>query len=76
MSTAMAPQEIIARLLHESGQHTSEMVAAGPPALAAIISRATERLLAKRFDSAVEVANALRALLSGSVGFVCSTGLR
>ena len=61
------PQEIIARLLHESGQHSAEMTAAGPPALASIISRATERLPAKRFDSAVELANALRALLSGSV---------
>jgi TolB-like protein len=61
------PQEIIARLLHESGQHTAETVPSGPPALTAIITRATERLPAKRFDSAADAANALRALLSGSV---------
>jgi serine/threonine protein kinase/tetratricopeptide (TPR) repeat protein len=61
------PQEIIARLLHESGQHGSDIQAAGPPGFAAIVSRCTERLPSKRFDSAADVATALRALLSGSV---------
>ena len=60
------PQEVIARLLHESGQDASVLSAAGPPALTAIVTRCTERLPARRFESAADVASALRALLSGS----------
>ena len=60
------PQEVIARLLHESGQDSALLATAGPPALTAIVSRCTERLASRRFDSAADVAIALRALLSGS----------
>jgi serine/threonine protein kinase/tetratricopeptide (TPR) repeat protein len=59
------PQEVIARLLHESGG-TERAAISGPPALTAIVSRCTERLPARRFDSAADVAAALRGLLSGS----------
>jgi serine/threonine protein kinase/tetratricopeptide (TPR) repeat protein len=61
------PQEIVARLLHESGQHGSAIHAAGPPGFDLVVSRCTERLAAKRYQSAADVATALRALLGGSV---------
>jgi serine/threonine protein kinase len=70
------PQEVIARLLHESSQDTSLLSAAGPPALTAIVTRCTERLAARRFDSAADVASALRALLSGSTILTESRDIR
>jgi serine/threonine protein kinase/tetratricopeptide (TPR) repeat protein len=69
------PQEVIARLLHESGA-TEMSPAAGPPALGAIVSRCIERLPARRFDSAADVAAGLRALLSGSAIVTESRELR
>jgi TolB-like protein len=60
------PQEIIARLLHESGDHdVSESIALIPRELGVAIARCTERLAARRFESAADVGLALRALLSG-----------
>ncbi|HET7218640.1 MAG TPA: protein kinase [Vicinamibacterales bacterium] len=62
------PQEIIARLLHESGHHDSVVSdALIPRELNSIIARCTERLADKRFDSASDLALALRALLTGSI---------
>jgi eukaryotic-like serine/threonine-protein kinase len=61
------PQEIIARLLHESGHHESTAARAlVPRELEAVIARCTERLAAKRFDSASDLSLALRALSSGT----------
>jgi serine/threonine protein kinase/tetratricopeptide (TPR) repeat protein len=60
-------QEVIARLLHDSGTHDLETLdAVGPPGLSAVIARCSERLAANRYDNAAAVASALRALLSGS----------
>jgi len=70
------PQEIIARLLHESGARTEVLTAAGPPALTSIVTRCTERLPARRFDSAADVALALRGLLSGTTVVTESRELR
>jgi eukaryotic-like serine/threonine-protein kinase len=61
------PQEVIARLLHDSGDHESGVGdTLIPRELASIIDRCTERLAARRFDSAGDLGLALRALLSGS----------
>ncbi len=61
------PQEIIARLLHESGhQELSSATVIAPRELHVIIARCTERLPSQRFDSAGDVALALRALLGGT----------
>ena len=60
------PQEVIARLLHDSTPDTSAFDPLAPPALAAIVARCVERTPPRRFDAAQDVAEALRALLAGS----------
>jgi eukaryotic-like serine/threonine-protein kinase len=61
------PQEVIARLLHDSGTHDLKTLeAVGPPGLAAVIGRCCERLAANRYDTAGAVATALRALVSST----------
>jgi serine/threonine protein kinase len=60
------PQELIARLLHESAPDLSTSDPRAPQALRDIVVRAVERNPARRFDSAQDLASALRALLSGA----------
>jgi serine/threonine protein kinase/tetratricopeptide (TPR) repeat protein len=60
------PQEVIAHLLHGGPPAMSNVDPLVPPELRAIITRAVERDPAKRFESTPDVAQALRALLSGS----------
>jgi serine/threonine-protein kinase len=64
--TGVTPQELIAKLLHGSLPDLSTFDPLAPPELRGIVSRAIERDQGRRFGSALEVASALRALLSGS----------
>jgi eukaryotic-like serine/threonine-protein kinase len=64
--TGATPQELIARLLHESAPDLSTFDPLAPQALRAVVARAIERDPARRFDSAISVAAALRGMLSGS----------
>jgi TolB-like protein len=60
------PQEIVAKLLHGSRADLAAIDAAAPHALATTIARCTERQPEARFESATDIALALRALLSGA----------
>jgi serine/threonine protein kinase len=60
------PQEIVAQLLHDSGRHLTAIDALGPREFSAVVGRCTERAASARFESAADVAMALRALQSGS----------
>jgi len=60
------PQEVFARLLHDSAPDLSRIDPLAPQDLRAIVTRAVERGLERRFESASDMAGALRALLSGS----------
>ena len=60
------PQELIARLLHDSRPDLSTFDPLVPEGLRAVVLRAVARGPAKRFQSAEDVAAALRAQLSGS----------
>jgi serine/threonine protein kinase len=64
--TGVTPQELIAKLLHDSAPDLSSFDPLAPQELKAIVARTVERDPARRFDSAMSVAAALRALLSGS----------
>ena len=64
--TGMTPQELIAKLLHDAAPDLSAFDPLAPPELRAIVARTVERSAARRFDSAMTVAAALRGLLSGS----------
>ena len=64
--TGVTPQEQIAKLLHDSAPDLSAFDPLAPQELRAIVARAVERDPARRFDSAMTVAAALRGLLSGS----------
>ncbi len=64
--TGVTPQELIAKLLHDSAPDLSTVDPLAPQELRTIVARAVERDLTRRFDSAMSVAAALRALLSGS----------
>jgi eukaryotic-like serine/threonine-protein kinase len=58
------PQEVIARLLSNSGADLA-ITDAVPRELSSIVARCTARAAADRFQSAADLALALRALLSG-----------
>jgi serine/threonine protein kinase len=60
------PQEIVAQLLHDDRRNLTVIEAAAPRELTAIVARCTERAPSARFESAADVALALRALQSGS----------
>jgi serine/threonine protein kinase/Flp pilus assembly protein TadD len=64
--TGQTPQEVIAKLLHDTIPELSAFDAAGPRELRAIVARCIERNPARRFESAQDVSMALRALLTGS----------
>ena len=60
------PNEIIANLLHDSAPDLSLFEPSSPPELRSIVSRSVARDPARRFESAHDLALALRALESGS----------
>ena len=60
------PQESIAKLLHDGAPNLTKVDPLAPQELRAIVSRAVDRNPAHRFQSAGDVAAALRALMSGS----------
>jgi serine/threonine protein kinase len=60
------PQEVIAKLLHDSAPELAAFDPSGPRELRAIVARCVERSPARRFEGAQDVSMALRALLSGS----------
>jgi serine/threonine protein kinase len=64
--TGATPQEIIARVLHDSTPDLAIIDPLAPQELRAITTRCLERNPARRFESAEDVSTALRALLSGS----------
>jgi len=64
--TGSTPQEIIARLLHDSVPELVAFDPLAPSELRPILSRCVDRVTTRRFESAQDVAMALRALLTGS----------
>jgi serine/threonine protein kinase len=60
------PQEVIARLLHDSLPDLGAFAPLAPAELRPILSRCVDRVSTRRFQSAQDVAMALRALLTGS----------
>jgi serine/threonine-protein kinase len=65
--TGETPQEIIARLMHDSGVDLSAFDPLLPAEMRPILLRCLDRVVARRFDSAHDLAMALQALQSGSV---------
>jgi eukaryotic-like serine/threonine-protein kinase len=62
------PQEVLASVLHDSLPELTAFDPLAPPELRAIVSRLVERDRNRRFQTAGDVAMALRALLTGSLG--------
>ena len=62
------PQEIIASLMHDSVRELAPFDPLAPPELRAIVSRAIERDRERRFESAHDLAIALRSLLTAVAG--------
>lgn len=67
-------QEVVARLMTDSAHDLTLLDAAAPREMIAIVSRCLQRLPANRFQSAAEVAAALRGLISGSLSSVVGVG--
>ena len=70
------PQEIVAQLMHDRIPELADLDAAAPKALRAIVARSIERAPAKRFNSAGDLAMALRSLLSGSTAVSAGRKIR
>jgi serine/threonine protein kinase len=66
MFSGSTPQEVVARVLHDSAPDLSTVDPLAPHGLGAIVRRALERDPAHRFDSAREMAAALRGLLTST----------
>jgi eukaryotic-like serine/threonine-protein kinase len=66
------PQEVLANVLHDSLPELTAFDPLAPPELRTIVSRMVERDRNRRFQTAGDVAMALRALLTGSVDRVAS----
>jgi serine/threonine protein kinase len=60
------PQEIVARLMHDSGPELSAFDPLLPGELRPILLRCIDRVAARRFESAHDLAMALQALQTGS----------
>ena len=71
--TGTTPQEIIARLLHDSVPDLSSFDPLAPQELRAVVARAVQRDPGRRFASAQDMGGALRALLSGTAVRVLRT---
>jgi eukaryotic-like serine/threonine-protein kinase len=65
--TGATPQEIVANLIHGGLPETSAFDPLAPPELRSIVARSVDRDRSRRFESAQDLAMALRALLTGSV---------
>src|SRR5688572_1495498 len=65
--TGETPQEIIAQLLHDSGVDLSAFDPLLPAEMRPILLRCIDRVAARRFESAHDLAMALQALQTGSV---------
>ncbi len=72
--TGATPQEVLAHVMHGNPPELSAFDPLAPPELRAIVSRSVERDPARRFQSAQDLAMALRSLLTGAAGM--STGRR
>jgi len=68
--TGSTPQEVLANLLHDTVADLSAIDPLAPGELRAIVTRCIDRDPARRFDSAHDLAMALRALLTGSAARV------
>jgi serine/threonine protein kinase len=68
MFNGATPQEVIARVLHDSPPDLSSADPLAPHALGAILRRALERDPSHRFESAHDLSAALRSLLSSGAG--------
>jgi serine/threonine-protein kinase len=66
------PQEIIARLMHDSGIDLNSFDPLMPAELRPILMRCLDRVAARRFESAHDLAMALQALQTGSVSIAGS----
>ncbi len=64
--TGATPQEVIATVLQDSRPELGTLDPLAPAELAVIVRRAVDRNPSRRFDSARDLAMALRALLTGS----------
>jgi len=73
--TGSTPQEVIANVLHDRRPALDEIDEAAPSELSRIIVRAVDRVATRRFDSARDLAMALRALLTGSVSSSVARGV-
>jgi serine/threonine-protein kinase len=62
------PQETVAKLLHDTAPDLSGFDPMAPRDLRSIVARCVDRTPARRFESAQDLAMALRALLTGSAG--------
>jgi eukaryotic-like serine/threonine-protein kinase len=62
------PQEIVAGLMHDRAPELPPLDTAAPKELPPIVTRCLQRIPSRRFESASELAMALRALLSGTAG--------
>lgn len=68
------PQKVIASVLHDSRPDVAGFDPTAPPELAAIVARAVDRHPSRRFESARDLAMALRALRTGSSGLLSGRG--
>ena len=74
--TGATPQEVIANLLHNALPSFSAFDRLAPQELRLIVSRTVDRDPSRRFDSARDLAMALRSLLSGSAAASASRRAR
>jgi serine/threonine-protein kinase len=64
--TGATPQEVLAQVMHGNPPELSAFEPLAPPEFRAIVSRSVQRDPARRFESAHDLAMALRSLLTGS----------
>jgi serine/threonine protein kinase/Tfp pilus assembly protein PilF len=64
--TGSTPQEVVAGLLHDGVPPLTGFDLLAPSELKAVLGRCVDRVRARRFESAHDLAMALRALVSGS----------
>jgi serine/threonine protein kinase/tetratricopeptide (TPR) repeat protein len=72
--TGGTPQEVIARLLHDSVPELAAFDPLAPAELRPILSRCIDRQPTRRFQSAQDLSMALRALLTGSASRTTGSG--
>ncbi len=70
--TGATPQEVVAHVVHGTPAELSAFDPLAPPEFRAVVARCVERDPARRFESAQDLAMALRALLTGSASMPAS----